>query len=286
MTAAREEGPAAGRWRRLVTDRLDEMQRLSPTVGSISGSFWGGGRAEKYDRDVAVLDVAGDPLLRRLRRLTTRSCSAIDVGAGTGRFALPLAQEIDHVIAVDPAAAMLAVLERRAGELGVDNVTSVNATWADAEVATADVVFSSYAVSLVADGAGFVAKLDASARERVLLYLGAYSGDAVLDPLWRHFHDVSRAPGPSYLDALAIVHELGIEPSVKVCEIPNRRRYATLEDAVESYRDGLLLPDSAEAREDLRRLLGAWLLGRTGALRSPLRTYAAAIIEWRPRAPS
>lgn len=284
MTAAGDEGPAAARWRRLVTDRLDEMQRLSPTAGSVSGSFWDGGRAEKYAKNVALADATRDPLLRRLQAATTASSSAIDVGAGTGRFALPLAARVEHVTAVDPSAAMLAVLERDAAEHAATNVTTVNATWADADVAPADVVFSSYVVSLVADGAGFLEKLDARARERVLLYLGAYSGDAVLDPLWRQFHDVPRAPGPSYLDALAILRELGIEPSVKVVEIANRRRYATLDEAVESYRDWLLLPDTAQVRAELERLLPAWLVGRKGAWRSPLRSYGAAILEWRPRA--
>jgi len=89
----------------------------------------------------------------------------------------------------------------------------------------------------------FLVKLDAAARQHVFLYLGAYCADAVLDPLWRHFHGAPRAPGPSYLDALAVLRELGIAPEVKVVELPNRRRYATVGEAVERYRDALLLAD-------------------------------------------
>ena len=283
MSTAQNEGSAAARWQRLVTGRLEEMRRLSPSAGSISGSFWNGGRAERYAKYAPLPDERSDPLLRRLRRVTGASTSVIDVGAGTGRYAIALASQAGQVTAVDPSAAMLAVLERRARELGATNITTVQATWEEAQVEAADVVFSSFVMTLVPDGASFVKTLDAAAREHVLLYLGAYSADAITDPLWRHFHHHPRAPGPSYLDALAVLRELGIEPQVRVAEIPNRRRFATLDEAVETYRDWLLLPDGDDVRDELRGLLAVWLQGRAGALRSPLRSDAAAVLEWRPR---
>jgi SAM-dependent methyltransferase len=266
-----------------VSDRLAEMRRLSPDSGSVSGSFWDG-RAERYASHMRVADAATDPFLRRLRRVTDASSSALDVGAGTGRFALALAPVVRHVTAVDPSAAMLALLRREAERLDVGNLTTIHATWEDADAPAVDVAFSAFVLTLVAEAAPFLAKLDAAARDRVLLYLGAYSGDALVDPLWRHFHDVPRAPGPSYLDALAVLRELGIEPSVKVVEIANRRRFATLDEAVESYCDWLFLPDTPGVRRELEGLLTAWLLGRRGALRSPVGKVPAAILEWRPRA--
>lgn len=275
------DSPALERWRRLVTGRLDEMRRLSPASGSVSGSFWDG-RAERYAADVRLENPATDPFLRRLRRVTDSSSSVIDVGAGTGRYALALAAAVGHVTAVEPSAAMLAVLQRAARQLDVTNVSTIAARWEDTEVPAADVAFSSFVVSLVADAGPFLAKLDASARRRVLLYVGAYCGDALLDPLWRHFHDAPRAPGPSFLDALAVLRELGIDATVKVVEIANNRRFTTIDEAVEYYRDWLLLSDTPAVRRELEGLLSVWLLGRRGALRSPLRTVPAAILEWSP----
>ncbi|HWI07978.1 MAG TPA: class I SAM-dependent methyltransferase [Solirubrobacteraceae bacterium] len=274
--------PRAECWRGLVTNRLDELARLSPGAGLVSGSFWDK-RAERYDRSARLAHPDSDPFLRRLLRASDASSSALDVGAGTGRFALALAGAVAHVTAVEPSAAMLDVLERRAEQLGVANVTTIRARWEDADVEPADVAFSSFVLALVPDAVPFLEKLDGAARRRVVLYLGAFSADALLDPLWRHFHDVPRVPGPSYLDALAVLREMGIEPAVKVVEIPNRRRFATLDEAVEHYRDALLVPDTPENNSELAQLLAAWLLGRRGALRSPLRTTPAAILEWTPR---
>ncbi len=276
------DSPAAARWRRLVTGRLEELSRLSPAAGSVSGSFWDG-RAERYAKNVRATDAARDPFLRRLRRVTDASTSVVDVGAGTGRHALALAPGVRHVTAVDPSAAMLAVLRRGAEQLAITNLTTLQAPWDSADVATCDVACSSFVVTLVPDGAAFLAKLDAVARRRVLLYLGAYCGDAVLDPLWRCFHDVPRVPGPSYIDALAVLGELGIEPVVRVVEVADKRRFATIQEAAEHYREWLLLDDTPAVMRELERLLAAWLMGRRGSLRAPLRSMPAAIIEWEPR---
>lgn len=82
---------------------------------------------------------------------------------------------------------------------------------------------------LVPDAHAFVTKFDGAARQHVLLYLGACSSDAVLDPLWRQFHDAPRASGATYLDALAVLRELGIAPAVEIVDLPNRRRFATVD---------------------------------------------------------
>ena len=278
---ASADDPAAQRWRRLVTDRLEERERLAPGLGSLSGAYWDR-RADRYAASMPRSDVEGDPFLRRLRRVTDASSTAIDVGAGAGRFSLALAAGVERVTAVDPSEAMLAILRREAGDLGVTNVDTVVGTWEEADTAVADVVFSAFVLTLVPDAPRFLSKLDSAARHHVLLYLGAYSADAVLDPIWRHFHGAPRVPGPSYLDALAVLRELGIEPEVRVVELINRRRFATVDEAVERYRDWLLLADTPEVREELEGLLTSWLLGRRGAFRSPLRSQPAAIIHWRP----
>lgn len=273
------DGAAATRWRRLVGDRLAELERLSPDAGSVSGSFWDS-RADRYAATVQRANTERDPFLRRLRRLTDASSSVIDIGAGTGRFALALAAGVAHVTAVEPSSAMLAILRRHAQELGAANVSAVQATWEQAGVPPADVAFSAFVLTLVPEARPFLVKLDAAARRHALLYLGAYSGDAVLDPLWRHFHGAPRMPGPSYLDAVAVLREAGVEPQVKVVEIADARRWATIDEAVDAYRDALLLGDTPQVRAELAGLLESWLLGRRGAYRPPLRAVPAAIIRW------
>lgn len=280
----RGEDSASARWRRLAGDRLAEYERLSPDAAPVRAGFWDR-RADRYAASMKkAASIDRDPFLRRLRRVTSPTSTAIDVGAGSGRFAIALAAEIGHVTAVDPSARMLEILEDDARDRGVTNLTTVTATWEEARTPPADVAFSAFVLPLVPDAGPFLAKLDAAAREHALLYLGAFSGDAVLDPLWRHFHGERRSAGPSFLDALAVLRELGIEPRVDAVEIPNRRRFETVEEATDFYREALLLEDTDDIRAELADLLRSWLLGRRGALRSPLRTVPAAIFQWRPAA--
>ncbi len=219
-------------------------------------------------------------MLRRVRRFTRTDSSLLDVGAGPGRFALALAPKVARVVAVDPSPVMLSLLRREARRTDIDNVTTVEGRWEDVVVDQADVVLCSYVLPLIEDAAGFLAKLDATCRGHAFLYLSAMASDAVTEPFWRHFHGTVRRPGPTYLDAVAVLGDLGITADVEVVEVPVRSRYASLAAAVRTYRDGLLLADTPAVRRELRQLLSAWLVGPPHALRPPLSTSPAAILHW------
>lgn len=278
---AASTGPAARRWRGLVRARLAEMDRLSPGRGSVGAAYWDT-RARRFADRLPVEQASTDPFLRRLRRFSGPATTVIDVGSGPGRFALNLAPHVRWVTAVDPSPEMLQILRKAAGERGVDNLGPVVGRWEDVEVEPADVVFSSYVLPMIENAPRFLEKLHTTARRWAFLYLGAFSSDAVVDPLWRHFHGAPRRPGPSYLDAVAVLHELGIEPATDVVEVPNRTRFATVEEAAHDYLDHLLLPDTRAVTRELEGLLGSWLVRRDGALAPPLRFVPAAIISWSP----
>jgi SAM-dependent methyltransferase len=77
-------------------------------------------------------------LRRELQRHAGRELTVLDVGGGTGGFAVPLAELGHRVTVVDPSPDALAALERRAGEVGVA-VTAVQGDATDLADATADV---------------------------------------------------------------------------------------------------------------------------------------------------
>jgi len=269
-----------------VRARLAEMERLDPVRSGLRGpnagaAYWDS-RARRFAARMPVDAAAGDPFLRRVRRSVGRRSTVLDVGAGPGRFALALAPHVREVTAVDPSPAMLRILRRQARSRGIANVRVVQGRWEDVDVEPADVAVSAYVLPLVEDAPGFLAKLDAAARRRAWLYLGAFSADALFDPLWRHFHGAPRKPGPTYLDAVAVLRELGIDPRVEVVEVRIRTAFATVAEAVKEYGDHLVIPDSRSARRELSDLLESWLVRRNGALRPPLRTLPAAVISWEP----
>ena len=258
------------------------MERLQEGRGDVGGAYW-----DKRSRRIAKRPLASadrDPMMSRLRREVGRSgrATVLDVGSGPGRLSVPIAPRARQVTAVDPSKKMLALLRRRAREAGVANVRTVHGNWQDVEVEAADVVVCAHVITLVPDVVPFVRKLDAAARKRVLLYVGGYAADGVLDPFWRRFHGRQRSPGASWVDALAMLEEIGLEVSVEVVELPTWSRHETLADAVEVYRDQLVLPRTKEVEIELTRLLGPWLQRHNGYLRAPFRTQPAAILGWVP----
>jgi hypothetical protein len=175
---------------------------------------------------------------------------------------------------------MLDICRRQARKMGLDNVACVQGRWEETDVAQADVAFSSYVLPLIADAPRFLRKLEQAAGRRAFLYLGAFSLDAVMDPLWRHFHGRPRKPGPTYLDAVDVLRELGLAPDIEVVEVPSRTRFKTVAEAAKDYRDQLCLADTPEVRKELRALLADWLVVSDGLLRVPLKTVPAAILSW------
>ena len=268
--------------------RLAEMERLSPGRGAVGAAYWNDrGRARRFS---AAVDGAAekDPLFARLRRASGRRSTVVDVGAGTGRFSLALAPRVHQVVAVDPSRAMLGVLRRNAKERGINNIRVVESSWQDVPLApagpeavpAADVVVCSYVLPLIAEADAFLAKMDAACRGRAFVSMNASSGDALLEPFWRHFHGRPRRPAPTYLDLAAILRDLGLQPEVEVVEMAVRTRFATPAAAVKAYRDVLVLPDTAEVRAELRGLLSPWLVEDAGGLRPPLKSMPAAIVSW------
>lgn len=257
------------------------MERLDPGRGAVGPGFWDE-RARRFARSTAGT-ADKDPFLARAARAAGRRAAVLDVGAGPGRFALALAPRVARVVAVDSSAVMVDILTNRARRLKLANVEGVVGQWPAVDVEPVDVTICSYVLPLIADAAAFLARLDAVTRKQVFLYLNAASLDLLWDPMWRHFHGTARKPAPTYLDAVAVLGELGIAAGVEVVEIPTRTRYATLNAAVKSYREQLVLPDEPEVRRELRGILSSWLVEDHGRLRPPVRSTPAAIISWTPR---
>ncbi len=61
--------------------------------------------------------------------LVDRETSVLDIGAGTGSYALELAGYCGSVTALEPCSDCLETLRSRAGQRGLDNITTVESTW-------------------------------------------------------------------------------------------------------------------------------------------------------------
>ena len=264
---------AAARWADQVRGRLGETAALRREAG-LDRDLWAPRRAQRYSKTVG-LATRGDPFLARL--LAGSATRYLDVGAGTGRYAVPLARAGRRVIAVEPSGGMRALLEG-----AHPRITVVPKIW-PTPVPRVEIAFAAHVLYLVADVIPFLDAMSDAATRSCSVLLAAVHSDAVLDPLWRHFHGAPRATNPTFLDAVTLLSEQGCRPTVEVVPGTGGRGYRTVAEAVPDLREQLALPDDPASLRDLRKLLGGWLISRGGLLRPPGAPLPVAIIRWNPR---
>ena len=108
---------AIERWKAILTARAQQMDAAYVRLGRTSADFWDR-RAKGFHRTTRD-SVAIDPFFTRLREEITEQTTVLDVGAGTGRFALAFASLVKHVTAVEPNATMLKRRPTTSAGLGV-----------------------------------------------------------------------------------------------------------------------------------------------------------------------
>src|SRR6266550_708832 len=145
----------AERWKRIVEDR----ETLAS--GHADTGYWDR-RSSSYARSTQS---RVDDFLKVLEPYLSPRKTLIDVGAGGGRHAVPLAERLEWVTAVEPSEGMRAQIPHR------DNMTVVASSWEEAAVAPADLLICSHVLYGVEDPIPFITKMEASARERIFIML-------------------------------------------------------------------------------------------------------------------
>ena len=218
------------RWHDLVVTREQQWERLG--MLKPGGDFWTNRAATfaRFSRGVR----RDDPVIERVRsQLPAADGRVLDVGAGTGRYAVPLAELGARVIAVEPNAAMAALLAEEARDREVAVVVEPSA-WPDAEprVGSAEVVLCAHVVYPIADVVPFIRALDRAARCAVVMVARLGQPDEAMAPVFSAVHDEERAPMPSLPDLYNLLLQLGIAASVTMHPFETRWNYPDADAAV------------------------------------------------------
>jgi 2-polyprenyl-3-methyl-5-hydroxy-6-metoxy-1,4-benzoquinol methylase len=272
---------AVERWNALIKARAQQMDAAYARLGRTSADYWDR-RASSFHRWTKE-STASDPLFLVIGSQVTHQTTVLDVGAGTGRFTLALAPLVQHVTAVEPNAPMLDYLRHDAREEGLTNISYVPTTWQDApDNLHADIVICSHVLYAINDINPFLAKLQAATHHACYISMRATPFDTITAPLWRYFHGDQRQYPPSYIHVLDVLYEMGINANVEIINSPPSRQfqYSSVDEAVESLIEQLILPNDEQTRKELRTLLGQWLVERDGALVPPVESKMVSAIIW------
>lgn len=261
----------AARWRTLHEARMAQQARRRRQEGDV----WG----ERSDRFAGMIDTANpvrDTVLGRVQP----DDMVLDVGAGAGRYTIPLASKTRQVVALEPSPGMGKRLTEEAQRRGLSNVRVITSDWLGAQVEPADVVLCAHVLYFVPDVVPFVRKLDEHARRLCMIVIRVDQMMAQLSPLYEEIWGEPLAQEPSFIDLYNLLFSMGIAAEVTIR--PSGRgqgRYESLEQAETEVSNFLSPPDDA-ARARLRAFLEANLRPSPQGLLTLGSGGREAIVSW------
>lgn len=201
-------------------------------------------------------DRTDDPVLGLLLEHVQPADRWLDVGAGAGRFALPIARALaasdGQVIALDPSPSMLASLREIAEAHGIGNVQTVEERWPPADGARlaehrADVVLIAHVGYDIAPIGPFLDALERVAERSCLAVLMEQVPASAADPFWPLVHGEDRQPLPALPEFLELLHARG-RPA-QVVRVPNDGRLFDSRAALGGFVRRQLWIDPAGSKE-------------------------------------
>jgi SAM-dependent methyltransferase len=260
-------------------DRVREVPDGKDFYAPVTSLF----RADPRRTDEPVLDV--------LRALVRPGETWLDIGAGAGRYALPIALLAGEVIALDPSTGMLNALRDQMAEYDVANIRPVEGRWPpDAEVAAALGASPIADAALIAhvgydvEAIGlFVDAMEKAARRLCVAVLMERQPASVADPFWPPVHNEARVSLPALPDFLELLRERGREPQVTVVQ-REPRTFETRSELEGFLRRQLWIADGGEKERRYRATLDALIVERDGGFglrdQEPM---PVGVAVWRPR---
>jgi hypothetical protein len=165
----------------------------------------------------------GEEALDALLTLADPDDRWLDIGAGAGRYALPLAAQVAEVVALEPSASMRNALRTGKEEHGLSNVRIVAGAWPAAletlgEQPVADVSFIAHVGYDIEEIGPFIDAMERAASRLCVAMLTDQSPASVADPFWPIVHGMERVPLPALPELVELLRARGRSTEIRRVE--------------------------------------------------------------------
>jgi SAM-dependent methyltransferase len=229
----------------------------------------------------------GEPALDVLLEMARPDATWLDIGAGAGRYALPLALAVREVIAVEPSPGMRRALRTGIGEHGLDNIRVIAGSWpasieALGPLPAADVSLIAHVGYDIEAIDPFLDAMEAATRGRCVAVLTDRSPASVADPFWPLVHGETRVALPALPELMELLRARGRTTEViRVARPP--RSFETVAALTAFLRRQLFIAEGGEKDIHFRAILPEMIVRRDGAwtLLDPP-AGSIGVVTWRP----
>ena len=224
--------------------RSNSAWRRTLELDEPAGSFWDK-RAKQFNESMIQNRERAEEQIAKI--VLNPEYTVLDVGAGTGRLAIPIAKRVTGVTAIDPSRGMLDCLQENMEKEDVENITCINKRWEDIEpgvdIEPHDVVIASHSLAML-DMQEALAKMDAAAKKYV--YVFTFAGRWMDGGLWEKIHGETRPSWSDYIYLCNILHDMKIYANVEISDSDYEQRYGSLDEAVTKLKEMYDLPSEKE----------------------------------------
>jgi len=184
-----------------------------------------------------------DRVQRTIAGLTlNKDMRVLDIGAGPGTLAIPIAPLVKDVTAIEPGAGMAAVLMDQCRAQGIANVSCIQKLWEDIDPARDldgpyDLVIASLSLTMQ-DIRAALKKMDAVAKGEVCLYwfVDMPFWEKMYVELWEPLHGCTYYPGPKADCLFEVLYGAGIYANVKMMPLPKEYRFGSRDEMTSFFR--------------------------------------------------
>ena len=224
-----------------------------------------------------------DPVLNMLMSMVEPGSTALDVGGGAGRMALPMALKCEHVTVVEPSDSMITQMRESGAEARIGNVSVTQAVWEDAQVDSADIVLCAHVVYGVADIEPFIRKLDAHAGSLVVILAFVESPMTRISRFWKPVHGEERIDMPALPELVSVLWEMGIYPDVQMMGPVMPDKFEDREVALTQLRNRLYVPAGSDEEIRLKSAMDELLLDVDGGVMvKGVAQVRQGFLTWKP----
>jgi len=257
----------------------NEMWKRAHTIDLPSTDPWSS-RAEHFEEHIKSRSRETEDIIARFHCKPTDT--VLDIGAGTGRYTLPLSKQVASVTAIEPSVAMRTILEKKQTADHISNIVTLPLLWEDItigkEIKPHDIVLASHSLTMY-DLKDALLKINRAAKREVwlILFAGNKMESWTRDTLMKAGVDPNiKQRSFDYLIVYSMLHSLEIYADVTILTHAFSETYPDVETAVLDWRLLYNIPPENQvfAQEIIRRL------HPTGGEYSLARTSRIAVIHW------
>ncbi len=248
-------------WERGILDAWS--RQLVIKYGSINEAW--NQMASKYDDDI----VSSNRSLFIEKIMQHEPETILDIGAGTGVFAIPLAKSVKRVVAVEPSSGMLDILRKKAEEEGLSKIECINKKWEDTSIdelldineGRFDAVVCSHALYYITDLHQSFRKMNDVSKGHVHLFvLTNHDSDAAYTKLWERLNNAPMPPYPDYSCLYMVAREIGIHPDLEMLDTYATRHATDMDELVDQWKESLI--EGGDLSDDQRDAIREYLTGK------------------------